>query len=34
MIRPVDATRVDARAKAYYDRAFPIYRQLYQNLSG
>ena len=34
MIRPVDATRVDARAKAFYDRAFPIYRQLYQKLSG
>jgi xylulokinase len=34
MIRPVDATRVDARAKAYYDRAFPIYRQLYTDLRG
>jgi xylulokinase len=34
MIRPVDATRVDARAKAYYDRAFAVYRELYTDLRG
>lgn len=33
-IRAVDATRVDPKAKAYYDRAFPVYRQLYQDLRG
>jgi xylulokinase len=32
MIRPVDSTRVEATAQAFYDRAFPIYRQLYQDL--
>jgi xylulokinase len=31
-IRPVDATRFEPKAKAYYDRAFPVYRQLYQDL--
>jgi xylulokinase len=31
-IRAVDSTRVDSRAKAYYDRAFPVYRQLYCDL--
>jgi xylulokinase len=31
-IRPVDSTRFEARTKAYYDRAFPVYRQLYQDL--
>ena len=31
-IRAVDSTRVDPSAKAYYDRAFPIYRQLYRDL--
>ena len=30
--RAVDSTRVDPSAKAYYDRAFPIYRQLYRDL--
>jgi xylulokinase len=34
MIRTVAATRVESTAKAYYDRAFPIYRQLYQDLRG
>ncbi len=33
-IRPVDATRVDPKAKVYYDRAFPVYRQLYRDLRG
>jgi hypothetical protein len=32
MIRPYDSTRVEATAQAFYDRAFPIYRQLYQDL--
>jgi xylulokinase len=31
-IRAVDSTRVDPSTKAYYDRAFPIYRQLYCDL--
>jgi xylulokinase len=31
-IRPVDSTRVDPRAKNYYDRAFAVYRQLYLDL--
>jgi xylulokinase len=31
-IRPVEVTRVEAKAKAYYDRAFPVYRQLYRDL--
>ena len=34
MIRPVDSTRVDSKARAYYDRAFGIYRQLYDDLRG
>ncbi len=34
MIRPVTATRVESEAKAYYDRAFPVYRQLYRDLRG
>jgi xylulokinase len=33
-IRAVDSTRVEPRTKAYYDRAFPVYRQLYQDLRG
>jgi xylulokinase len=33
-IRVVDSTRVDPKAKAYYDRAYAIYRQLYQDLRG
>jgi xylulokinase len=31
-IRAVDSTHVEPRTKAYYDRAFPVYRQLYQDL--
>jgi xylulokinase len=31
-IRAIDTTRVDLAAKAYYDRAFPVYRQLYCDL--
>jgi xylulokinase len=31
-IRAVDSTRVDPKVKAYYDRAYAIYRQLYQDL--
>ena len=31
-IRSVDSTAVDPRAKAYYDRAFAVYRQLYLDL--
>ncbi|MGP0061992.1 MAG: xylulokinase [Isosphaeraceae bacterium] len=31
-IRAIDSTQVDPRAKAYYDRAFAIYRQLYLDL--
>jgi xylulokinase len=33
-IRAVDSTRVDPRAKAFYDRAYAIYRQLYVDLRG
>src|SRR6202044_2589219 len=33
-IRTVEATPVDHATAGYYDRAFPIYRQLYQHLSG
>jgi len=33
-IRAVDATRVDPKAKVYYDRAYAVYRQLYQDLRG
>ena len=32
MIRPVAETRVEPKAKAYYDRAFSVYRQLYRDL--
>ena len=31
-IRAVDSTRFEPPTKAYYDRAFPVYRQLYQDL--
>jgi xylulokinase len=31
-IRSVDSTRVDPRAKNYYDRAYAVYRQLYRDL--
>ncbi len=31
-IRSVDSTRVDPKVKAFYDRSFVIYRQLYQDL--
>jgi len=31
-IRAVESTHVDPKAKAFYDRAFAIYRQLYQDL--
>jgi xylulokinase len=31
-IRAVDSTRFEPRTKAYYDRAFPVYRQLYRDL--
>jgi xylulokinase len=31
-IRTVESTPVDAKAKTYYDRAYAIYRQLYQDL--
>jgi xylulokinase len=31
-IRVVDSTEVDPRARAYYDRAFAVYRQLYLDL--
>ncbi len=33
-IRPVESTRADPKAKAYYDRALRIYRQLYYDLRG
>jgi xylulokinase len=33
-IRAVDSTRVDPRAKAFYDRAYAIYRQIYLDLRG
>ncbi|MCE5267133.1 MAG: xylulokinase [Planctomycetaceae bacterium] len=33
-IRVVQQTAVDRTAKKYYDRAFPIYQQLYQSLRG
>jgi xylulokinase len=33
-IRSIDETRVDPKAKAYYDRAYPVYRQLYTDLKG
>jgi xylulokinase len=33
-IRTVDSTRVDRKVQAYYDRAYVIYRQLYQDLRG
>jgi xylulokinase len=32
MIRPVASTHVESKAKAYYDRAFSVYRQLYLDL--
>ena len=31
-IRAVDSARFEPRTKEYYDRAFPVYRQLYQDL--
>jgi xylulokinase len=31
-IRTVDSTSAVPRTRAYYDRAFPVYRQLYQDL--
>src|SRR5271157_238581 len=31
-IRAVDSTAVDPKVKAYYDRAYTVYRQLYQDL--
>jgi xylulokinase len=33
-IRAVDATRVDPKARDYYDRAYAVYRQLYRDLRG
>jgi xylulokinase len=33
-IRAVDSARFEPRTKQYYDRAFPVYRQLYQDLRG
>ena len=33
-IRLEECTAVNAKAKAYYDRAYPIHRQLYQDLKG
>jgi xylulokinase len=33
-IRVVETTKKDAKAAAYYDRAYPIYRQLYEDLKG
>ena len=33
-ILTVESTGVDARARAYYDRAYKVYRDLYQNLKG
>jgi xylulokinase len=33
-IRAVDSTRVDPAVKSYYDRAYAIFRQLYQDLRG
>jgi len=33
-IRVVKETAVDRKAKAVYDRAFPVYQQLYQSLKG
>ena len=33
-IRLVDRTIVDTSAKSFYDRAYPIYRQLYKDLRG
>jgi len=33
-IRVVDQTAVNRRAKQQYDRAFPVYQQLYQSLKG
>jgi xylulokinase len=33
-IRAVDWTRAESRTMAYYDRAFPVYRQLYRDLRG
>jgi xylulokinase len=31
-IRAANSTSVDQKVKAYYDRAYPVYRQLYQDL--
>jgi xylulokinase len=33
-IRAVDSTSVDPKAKAFYDRAYAVYRQLYLDLKG
>ncbi len=33
-IRTVETTRVEPAARAYYDRAFAVYRQLYDDLKG
>ena len=33
-IKLVDQARVDPAVKAYYDRAYPIYRGLYRDLRG
>ena len=33
-IKTVDSTSVDPKAKDYYDRAYKIHRDLYQNLKG
>jgi xylulokinase len=33
-IQVVDTTRTNPETKALYDRAYPIYRQLYQDLRG
>ena len=33
-IRPAESTAVDPKAKAFYDRGYAIYRQLYKDLRG